>query len=97
MNIFLRAAERLSKPGAWTQDASARDAHGIPVGSKSPDATCWCLLGAIVAEAKTRQHEARAILRLNEEVGYRSASQFNDYQTSVEPVLDLLRRVGNAS
>lgn len=49
-DILERAADRLSKPDAWTQGALARDANGEKVEPESPAAVCWCLSGALMAE-----------------------------------------------
>ena len=45
-----RAAERLTKPHAWTQGAAARNARGLPVGFNDPSAVRWCLAGAVRKE-----------------------------------------------
>lgn len=34
-------------PSLWTKGAFARDGHGYQVASASPEATCWCLTGAL--------------------------------------------------
>ena len=39
--------ELLSDPKRWTQSHSARNAHGMPVSVFSPEATCFCLYGAL--------------------------------------------------
>lgn len=44
----LRATRKLLTPtGAWTQCASARDAHGGPIAPYDKRAVCWCLEGAM--------------------------------------------------
>ena len=42
-----RAADKIEPEGAWTQGAPARNAKGEVVQFASPEATCWCLTGAI--------------------------------------------------
>jgi len=37
----------LEHESSWTQEVSARDHHGNPVASDSPEACRWCLSGAI--------------------------------------------------
>lgn len=50
-DILNRAADRLSKRGAWTKGADARDANGRDVSDPNdPDAVCWCVGGAIWRE-----------------------------------------------
>jgi len=39
--------EVLTGPERWTQNTNARDAHGNVVGCDAPEATCWCLHGAL--------------------------------------------------
>jgi hypothetical protein len=53
--ILDRAADRLSKPGAWTQGAFSRGAKGRVDDEENLTArrpTCWCALGAIAKEAR---------------------------------------------
>lgn len=38
--------ELLDQPEKWTRGATARDSEGHIQCSSSPEATCWCLLGA---------------------------------------------------
>lgn len=54
--LLNQAADLLEEPGAWTQlggdeDGSdgecARNFMGQPVPSDDPEASCWCLFGAI--------------------------------------------------
>jgi hypothetical protein len=51
--ILLGAAERLSKPGAWTQGAYGRDRNGHRVSCVSSRAIQWCALGAMLKETGT--------------------------------------------
>ena len=37
----------LSDPKHWTQDANARNSKGVKCELDSPDAQCFCLVGAI--------------------------------------------------
>lgn len=55
-DVLERAANRLSKPGAWTQGADSRDADGNDLDNVDPDdgdhsPVSWCAGGAIFAEA----------------------------------------------
>lgn len=52
--VLERAADRLSKPGAWTQVHLARDVNGVPVKPGDYRATCWCISGALLREAPSR-------------------------------------------
>lgn len=49
--LLIRTRARLEVPERWTQRTVARCAEGLPVLSSAPDATCWCLDGALQAEA----------------------------------------------
>lgn len=44
---ILRAAATLLIRQGWTQGVTARDAFGLPTFAGLPEATCWCMLGAI--------------------------------------------------
>lgn len=53
-DVLDAAADLLSKPGAWTQGAYARDADGKDVNPtervyRPTSATCFCIYGAIAA------------------------------------------------
>lgn len=45
-SALIKVRELLAPRDQWTQGTFARAADGRPVQSASPDATCWCLLGA---------------------------------------------------
>ncbi len=45
--ILREAAELLSKPDAWIQQAYSRTADGKWCPPTDPDAVCWCVRGAI--------------------------------------------------
>lgn len=52
---ILRAARaRIEDPKNWTQGAFAKLADGRGTISHDPDAVCWCAIGAVRAEAGTR-------------------------------------------
>ena len=76
------AAELLSKPGAWTQGAYARDADGEDLLDANdnlmvpPEAVCFCLYGAVayIEDDTVRGGEACQYL---ERLGI-SATEWND-------------------
>ena len=49
--ILLTAADVLSQPENWTQHTYARDDSGRGQLVYSPNASCWCAMGAIQAAA----------------------------------------------
>ena len=49
--ILLKARERLTPVDQWTQGKLARDSARISVWPSAPDAVCWCVEGAIIAES----------------------------------------------
>lgn len=52
MNTLLSMARAKIATG-WTQTVCARNADGKPVNPKSPEAVCWCAVGALVAAEST--------------------------------------------
>jgi hypothetical protein len=50
LNALEEAAQLIEKKG-WTQGFAAQDAHGRTVDPKSPEAVCYCLVGALGAAA----------------------------------------------
>lgn len=49
--VVENAAWALMIPGAWTQDAAARDKHNQVVTFDDPKACKWCAIGAIESTA----------------------------------------------
>jgi hypothetical protein len=47
--VLDKAADLITPDGAWTQGHGAHKADGNITGARSPDATCWCLHGAVLA------------------------------------------------
>jgi len=54
LEILQEARNLLSTPDKWTQNYIARDDknHGLE-SAISPDATCWCMSGAVLKAAET--------------------------------------------
>lgn len=43
----MKVYELLADPASWTKGEFARNANGYPVLSRSNEACCWCLAGAV--------------------------------------------------
>jgi hypothetical protein len=97
----------LSKRGAWTQRAYARDAGDNVVYAGSKSACSWCLSGAIIEASysldispsligQVENYASGAVYQTISHMGflseYPSVEAFNDRQCSKAPVLDMLRR-----
>jgi hypothetical protein len=52
IEALTRTRQRLTPPRTWAQHAWARTVTSIAVESSSPDATCWCLTGALMLELR---------------------------------------------
>jgi hypothetical protein len=74
-DILERAADRLSKPGAWTQGAFAGAGDGGGARADDSDAVCWCIMGAIEAEGA---HWNGAATRAVERLVHDTAGSWND-------------------
>jgi hypothetical protein len=75
-------------PERWTQKVFARDKHGEKVAITSPDAYCFCLVGAIL---HLFSHDDLAVhRRMREHVPDGKIAIFNDSSTFNE-VLDVIR------
>jgi hypothetical protein len=82
----LRAArKRITPRAAWAVGAAARDAKGRKVRVDSPDATCWCLGGALelASGAPRKRTGLKFVLAGIRSVGscIRSVAGFNDTST----------------
>jgi hypothetical protein len=96
--LLERAMRLIEKPEAWTRREYARNATGAVVGPGSPDATCWCALGAVahVGNSPGGAWSGGAWSALNraaESTGHgRSVAVYlNDNGTHAD-VLDMFRR-----
>jgi hypothetical protein len=47
-DVLDRAADLIEPEGAWTQGDIARTAQGQATRPESPDAVCWCAMGALM-------------------------------------------------
>lgn len=72
----MKVRELLSSPDKWTQDFGARGADGLSIEWDSPEATCWCLIGAIVKCYPTRFEQVRD--RIKKHLGVQFLSAWND-------------------
>ena len=52
VEILRKARYILRKPEYWTQGSYARDAEGNELIHDSPDAVCWCAIGATYSAAQ---------------------------------------------
>lgn len=80
----IQAAARLIEKKGWTQGAPARSATGERLDdARSPEATCYCLLGSLMAVSEDRfQYERlyNAVYHANKEVlGDRLLWIWNDF------------------
>lgn len=78
----------------WTKDTLARNESGYPVAPGSPEATCWCLVGALVKASGPDGALCRRVIDFAGTFISRSwtLDRFNDQSPGPEPVINLLRR-----
>ena len=76
--ILNRAADRLSREGAWTQNAMAKDADGTQVPPRYATACQWCSKGAIRAETKYFYDVYVAEQALASAIGNAAIAAWND-------------------
>lgn len=90
--VFKRAADLLSKRGAWTKGKSARNKAGEGVWAASAQAVSWCLMGAIEKVGGGERQSNLAVKASPERMG----AWWNDRQRSKGPVVRLLRKLSKA-
>lgn len=49
LQILCEARAKIAEPGTWTQGAMARNAEHQGCYPESPDAVCFCMMGAVCA------------------------------------------------
>jgi hypothetical protein len=97
-DVLIATKALLHSPAQWTQEAFARNKNGEVISANSPDATCWCLLGAMDKvlrdnNARPAVAEAERIVRnvIRERTGNYWIDGFNDSEfTTHADVLALL-------
>lgn len=91
--ILRDAADLIEPPGRWTRGTLARDEHGLPVAAESPDAVCWCALGAVQRVASADTNARWDALEAIEAIVAEPApiSHWNDRQPSAALVISVLR------
>lgn len=80
--VLRKAVVLLRPPEAWTQGRAARDASLQSVAPESPDAVCWCALGAVQAispgSGEATRLRTRAYWLLGGVIGSRALVNWND-------------------
>lgn len=94
----LKPSDLLSKPGAWTQHVSARDANGKPCFGINPKATCWCLAGVLDKYEPSRPDKDKLFSALCEKLGLPGTSELiewnDDPSRTQAEVVAMLQSVG---
>ena len=98
----MKPSELLSDPSKWTQGYYARDAKGDLQPARSPDATCFCIFGALLRcyerPGERSQKVAQVILkRFPQRVAHQDSvlPGFNDHKdTKYEEVISVLQEAG---
>lgn len=95
LKVLRKAREILSDKTRWTQEYLARDADGNVIDACSPDAQCFCIMGALYRAAGKRgtASAAGATRVLNcfvPQVHYDDIADVNDSPGGYRKVLRLL-------
>lgn len=92
--VLQDAREVIADENRWTQNAWARDADGHDINEHKPEATCFCLLGALsVAAGAWDSPIYRDAEKVLEKIGVERPSTWNDaYGRTHAEVIDLLDR-----
>lgn len=101
--VLYRAAELISDPAHWCKGIEAMDRDGNPRMPTSPNATAWCLIGAIKcaagtgSEAREMAEEAVRAMLQDDSDTVQSLTRWNDnpYRLHGE-VVALLESVADA-
>ena len=82
--LLIKAKAVIADPKHWTQGQYAKDVKGYSTGPSTPDAVCWCSLGALHAVAHeehtydARFAATRYLSDVAAECGYIGIPDFND-------------------
>lgn len=47
-DILIKTRNKISDPNRWTKEQLAKDKDGNYTSPTAPDATCWCIAGAVM-------------------------------------------------
>jgi hypothetical protein len=94
LELIRRARRRIEK--GWTQGAYARDSRGSLIASDSPEASCWCVLGALGEDVRG-SHESELVdpiyARLHGLIDCDSLALWNDApDMTQERVLEVFKK-----
>jgi len=79
LKIIRDARDLISDESRWTRGSFARDRQGYYVQTKSPEAVCWCAVGALIKCIPPGYHEERVIQAFQAAVpGHKSITYIND-------------------
>ena len=82
--LLTKAKAVIADPKHWTQGRYAQDAKGYSTGPTTPDAVCWCSLGALSKVAYEDSAHSSLLMtagylsRVSAEYGYNGIPDFND-------------------
>jgi hypothetical protein len=76
--ILRRARTRIEDPSRWTAGAPARANDGSRVFPQSPNAVCWCVIGAVSAEDVWKGKAYTWIHEASKALGNIAAGRYND-------------------
>ena len=82
--LLVKAKAVIADPKHWTQGQYAKDVKGYSTGPSTPDAVCWCSLGALDKVAheentySTHLTTAGYLAVVADECGYSGIPDFND-------------------
>lgn len=91
---LIAARAKIADPKHWTQNYLAHDISGRPISPYSPNAVCWCALGAI--ESVSRGRIGPAVMTLSSVIEG-PVSQFNDTHTHAEILAAFDRAIEGAT
>ncbi len=83
--IIEQTIELINDETKWTREAYARNNHGMKVNAYSPEATCWCVLGAIWKLSSSEKEFSKIETNLN-------AFSNSKYQISIAAINDNIGR-----
>ena len=82
--LLIKAKAVIADPKHWTQGWYAQDANGYSTEPSTPNAVCWCSVGALEKVAyeedtySTRFAAKRCLFEVSSEYGYSGITDFND-------------------
>lgn len=88
IDTLLAMRTRLKPDGNWIKGYSAKDDRGLQVDPAGPNATCWCLSGAVIADSEPYRVSRPVFMLLADAIDGKPGPTYRDVETARDIIID---------